>query len=434
MECDRERGNIMKEQSSRRELKWSRLDNTANLFPVIATERMTNVYRLSLTLEEKIDPVILQQALDKILPLFDLMNVRLRTGAFWYYFETNRKPAPRVEKETEYPCRKMEPQLNNQYLFRVSYYKRRINLEVFHVLADGMGGVTFLKELACQYLRLAHPELCSRVGDHLSEQTSLNTEDSYLKNFRKGQPKGYKSKPAFHMNGEKLKDGTFGVIQGYLPLDQVKRAAHERSVSINEYLAGVYAYSIYRECLHGAVSDKPLVLCVPVNLRPYFESITTRNFFGMVGAAFEPDHEDYSRDEIEHIIVESLRAQINKENLEKLFSYNVSNQKNLMLRAVPLILKKIVMQWVYQVSARATTTTLTNLGVLKVDEEYQPYIRHFSAILSVSQGQNTKMTICSYGGEMVITFSSILKDVSVQKRFFRTLAEDGIQPAVESNL
>lgn len=434
MECERERGNIMKEQSSRRELKWSRLDNTANLFPVIATERMTNVYRLSLTLEEEVDPALLQQALDKILPLFDLMNVRLRTGAFWYYFETNRKPAPRVEKESEYPCRKMEPQLNNQYLFRVSYYKKRINLEVFHVLADGMGGVTFLKELTCQYLRLAHPELCSQVGDHLSEQTSLNTEDSYLKNFRKGQPKGYKSKPAFHMNGEKLKDGAFGVIQGYLPLDQVKRAAHERSVSINEYLAGVYAYSIYREYLHGAVSDKPLVLCVPVNLRPYFESITTRNFFGMVSAAFEPDREDYSREEIEHIIVESLRAQINKEHLEKLFSYNVSNQKNLMLRAVPLVLKKIVMQWVYQVSARATTTTLTNLGVLKVDEAYQPYIRHFSAILSVSQGQNTKMTICSYGGEMVITFSSILKDVSVQKRFFRTLAEDGIQPAIESNL
>ena len=130
----------MREQSSRRELKWSRLDNTANLFPVIATERMTNVYRLSLTLDEEIDPELLQQALDKILPLFDSMNVRLRTGAFWYYFETNRKPAPRVERESEYPCRKMEPQLNNQYLFRVSYYKKRINLEVFHVLADGMGG------------------------------------------------------------------------------------------------------------------------------------------------------------------------------------------------------------------------------------------------------------------------------------------------------
>jgi len=424
----------MREQSSRRELKWSRLDNTANLFPVIATERMTNVYRLSLTLDEEIDPELLQQALDKILPLFDSMNVRLRTGAFWYYFETNRKPAPRVERESEYPCRKMEPQLNNQYLFRVSYYKKRINLEVFHVLADGMGSVTFLKELACQYLRLAHPEICDEMGDHLSELTSLNTEDSYLKNFRKGQPKGYKSEPAFHMKGEKLRDGAFGVIQGYLPLAQVKEAAHRRNVSINEYLAGVYAYSIYREYLHGAVSDKPVVLCVPVNLRPYFESITTRNFFAMVSAALRPDQEDYTRDEVEKIIVEALRQQINKEHLEKLFSYNVSNQKNLMLRAVPLVLKKLVMQWVYQVSARATTTTMTNLGVMKADKAYEPYIKRFAAILSVSEGQNTKMTVCSYGDEMVVAFCTILRDVSVQKRFFRILAEDGIEAAVESNL
>ncbi|MCI7061619.1 MAG: hypothetical protein MR965_05390 [Lachnospiraceae bacterium] len=424
----------MREQMSRRELKWSRLDNTANLFPVIATDRMTNVYRLSMTLMEDVDPGLLQQALDKILPMFDSMNVRLRTGAFWYYFETNRKKAPGVEQESEYPCRKMEPQLNAQYLFRVSYYKKRINLEVFHVLADGMGGATFLKELTCQYLRLAHPELCSLTGDHLSEQTSLNTEDSYLKNFRKGEPKGYKSQPAFHMNGEKLRDGAFGVIQGYLSVSQVKKAAHDRKVSINEYLAGVYVYSIYKEYLHGAVSHKPIVLCVPVNLRPYFESITTRNFFAMVSAAFRPDREDYTRDEVEKIVVQALRDQIKKENLEKLFSYNVSNQKNLMLRAVPLILKKFVMQWVYRISAQATTTTMTNLGVMKVDEVYRKYIRRFSAALSVSQGQNTKMTICSYGDEMVAAFCTILKDTSVQKRFFRILAEDGIDVAVESNL
>ena len=68
------------------------------------------------------------------------------------------------------------------------------------------------------------------MGDHLSELTSLNTEDSYLKNFRKGQPKGYKSEPAFHMKGEKLRDGAFGVIQGYLPLAQVKEAAHRSGI------------------------------------------------------------------------------------------------------------------------------------------------------------------------------------------------------------
>ena len=37
----------------REQLAWDKLDNTANLFPVIATEDMTNVYRISVTLTEE---------------------------------------------------------------------------------------------------------------------------------------------------------------------------------------------------------------------------------------------------------------------------------------------------------------------------------------------------------------------------------------------
>lgn len=423
----------MKERTFRKELNWSRLDNTANLFPAIATDRTTNVYRLSVALCEEVNAQVLQSALENILPWFDSMNVRMRTGAFWYYFETNRRPVPMVEQENEYPCRRIEPYENQQYLFRVSYYKERINLEVFHALADGMGGTTFLTELVCQYLRLMHPELCEITGDHLSETTSLDTEDSYLKNYRKSQPRGYKSEPAYHMKGERLRDNALGVMHGYIPVEQIKAVTKKKGITINEYLAGIYTYSIYKEYLHGAVSSKPVVVCVPVNLRPYFESVTTRNFFAMVSAAFHPDKEDYTVEEVTDIVVKALRAQVNKQNLENLFSYNVSNQKNLMLRAVPLIFKKFVMQWVYQISARATTTTLTNLGVMKVEKPYEKYIRRFSAVLSVSQGQNIKATVCSYGGELVLTFSTVLKDMSVQKRFFKTLVQDGIDVVVESN-
>jgi hypothetical protein len=105
-----------------------------------------------------------------------------------------------------------------------------------------------------------------------------------------------------------------------------------------------------------------------------------------------------------------------------------------MLRAVPLVVKKLVMQRVYQVSARATTTTLTNVGAFQVKEVFAPYIKSYSAVLSVSQGQNTKAAVSSWGDELVITFSSVLKDVSVQKRFFRILAQDGIAVTIESNL
>lgn len=423
----------MKKRVDRKELRWGKLDNTANLFPVIATENMTNVYRISIILTEEIDGEILQEALNRILPWFDSMNVRMRTGVFWYYFETNKKGAPLVFEENDYPCRYIEPQTNRNYLFRVTYYKCRINLEVFHVLADGMGGITFLKELTYQYLRLKYPKICREIGDELSDTTSLNTEDSYMKNYRRSMPKGYKSEPAVHIKGEKLRTGAMGVLHGYMSVKQLKQVAKVKNVSINEYLATVFVYSIYKEYLHGAVSKKPVVICIPVNLRPYFESVTTRNFFAMVSAGFRPEKEEYSLDEIMEIIVKSLREQINKEHLENLFSYNVSNQKNLILRAIPLFMKKFAMRFVYDTSAKATTTTMTNVGVLQIEEVYQPYIKRTSAMIAASKGQDLKGTICSYGDELVFTFTSVLRDVSIQKRFFRTLVKDGIDVTIESN-
>ena len=79
-----------------RQVRWDKLDNTAHLFPSIAGESMTNVYRISVTLKEEVQVEFLQQALDMILPKFDGFNLRMRTGVFWYYFEENGKKAPKV--------------------------------------------------------------------------------------------------------------------------------------------------------------------------------------------------------------------------------------------------------------------------------------------------------------------------------------------------
>ncbi len=177
-----------------RDIRWDKLDNTAHLFPVIAGERMTNVYRLCVQLNELIVPELLQQALDMVLPRFDGFNLRMRYGVFWNYFEENGNPAPKVKEEYNFPCRYIRSNKNNGYLFRVTYYKYRINLEIFHVLTDGMGGFNFLKELTYQYLRLRHPELAAQTKDRLSSGTTVNREDSFVANFRKTAKKQYKSK------------------------------------------------------------------------------------------------------------------------------------------------------------------------------------------------------------------------------------------------
>ena len=130
---------------------------------------------------------------------------------------------------------------------------------------------------------------------------------------------------------------------------------------------------------------------------------------------------------------ESLRSQINKEHLEDIFSYNVSNEKILIARAVPLVLKKLAIRSVYTSAALANTSTITNIGNISVREEYEPYIEGFHAYLAMSKGQNLKGTICSYKDTLVFTFSFILKDTSVQKAFFSKLASDGLDVSIESN-
>mgnify|MGYP007099698403 CR=1 FL=1 len=415
------------------EIKWDKLDNTAHLFPVIAGESMSNVYRISVTLKEKILPGILQEALDKVLPWFDVFKVRLRKGIFWYYFEDNEKTAPRVQEERTYPNQYIAANRNNSYLFRVSYYENRINLEVFHVLTDGMGAINFLRELTYQYLRMVHPELLQVVADELCSDTSLNKEDSFVKNYKKSHARGYKTKRAYTIKGEKLKPLELGIIHGYMPVDQLKAVCKKYQLSINEYLVAVFLWGVYQECLHGTPSKRPISVAVPVNLRPYYNSITTKNFFVMVSAVFEPTEEQYTFEEVAKITAESLRSQINPEHLEHIFAYNVSNEKNLMLRAVPLFVKNIAIKSVYRTSALANSSTVTNVGNIAIREEYRPYIDKFHAFLSMSKGQNIKGCICSYNGRLVFTFSSTLTDVSIQRCFFQKISADGVEVGIETN-
>ena len=422
-----------KKSLRKEQLAWDKLDNTANLFPVIATEDMTNVYRISVTLTEEVDRVLLQEALNRILPQFSVFRMRLRMGVFWYYFEENTRPAPIVREEYSHPGAYIDKSRNNHYMFRVTYYKCRINLEVFHALTDGAGGITFLKELIYQYLRLRYPDILKVDKDNISSGIFLDKEDSYVKNFKKGHAKVYKSEKALTLNGERLPKGEMGVVHGYLPIDQLKAAGRQYGVTINQYLVGAFVYAVYKEYLKESPSKVPIRCCVPVNLRPYYDSHTMKNFFAMVFATFKPEKESYTFSEVLQIVSEDLKEQITPENLNNIMSYNVSNEKNWILRAVPLVIKNFVMKQVYGASARATSATVTNIGNIELKEPYRQYVEHFYTTLSMSKGQNMKGGICSYNGMLTFTFSSVLMDLSIQKCFFQTIAKDGVSIAIESN-
>ncbi len=414
--------------------KWDKLDNTAHLFPVIAGEDMTNVYRMCVVLKEDIEPLYLEKALQKLLPWFQNFHSVLRAGFFWYYFEENPKRYPPIREESEYPCRYFAPNSNRDYLFRLTYYKKRINLEVFHVLTDGSGARNFLRELTYQYLNFAHPDLVFRNGQGLSSETSLNTEDSYEKNYRYYNLKGYNSETAYLIKGPLMNGSKMGILRGMMDITTFKKVAKKYGCTINELVVATFFYSVYHAYMNALPSRHPITAGVPVDLRPYFNSDTTKNFFVMVSASFKPtENREYSYEEIIESTKQSLRSQINKDHLEEIFSFAVGNEKMMILRTIPLFIKNMGIRAAYKSAARKNSTTITNVGSLKLKEDYQKYVEDYYCFLSRSYGQEIKGCISSFNDRLSICFSSKLTDVAIQRCFFRKLAEEGIEITIESN-
>lgn len=54
----------------RKPVEWTKLDNAAKIFPPNSNERDTKVFRFVCELKDEVDKDILQEAVDKTLPLF----------------------------------------------------------------------------------------------------------------------------------------------------------------------------------------------------------------------------------------------------------------------------------------------------------------------------------------------------------------------------
>ena len=134
---------------------WMRLDNAALIFPAVRRRDWTNAFRVSATLKEPVEPELLQQAVDTLLPRFPSMYVSLHRGLCWYYLQ-KLKRAPRVRQDGACPLIHMTGKELRECCLRVLYYENRIAVECFHALTDGSGGMVFLKTLTAQYLSLRH--------------------------------------------------------------------------------------------------------------------------------------------------------------------------------------------------------------------------------------------------------------------------------------
>ena len=413
--------------------RWRRLDNTAKIFPVIASENLSNVFRISAVLKDEVDPGTLQRALEEILPQFEGFSVRLRRGFFWYYFENNKR-MPVIERETTYPCKFIDPHSNQLYLFRVTYFDRRINLEVFHAITDGLGAVNFLKALVYRYLDIKRNSRTGhRTSQKISSNVSMNVEDSYVRHYKKTEKRKYSTRKAYHLAGEALPLDEENVLHGYVDLKMLKTVAKSYGVSITRFLTAALIWAIYQEYLDGKPCEESIGISIPINLRNFFGSETTANFFAVTLIDFLSTSEEHTFTEVLEVVSSQMDLKITKEKMEQIISYNVSNEKKWYLRAAPLFVKWCALNLVFRNNEKAYTMTLSNIGPIDIEEDYRREIERFTIMIGVSKRQPMKCAVCSYGEEVIVTFTSVFQDTRLQDRFFGFLREMKIPVSLESN-
>ncbi len=420
----------MKEQN----IRWRRLDNASKIFPATCNNRDTKVFRLSCQLYEDVDPLVLQEAVELTLENFPLYRSVLRRGAFWYYFESS-DIIPKVEEESQAVCAPIYIRDKRNLLFRVIYYKNRLNLEVFHALTDGAGVIWFMESLIYFYITTKYKDLDSQIPKiNYKASISQKMDDSFQKIYNRGKHYDKSNiisyKKAYRVKGTRLAESRMSLIEGAMSAKEVLELAHKYDTTMTVFISALLLYSIYKD-MSSESKNTPVVLSVPINLRQFFESYTARNFFSTMEIGYDFSKKSHELEDIIEYLSSSFKDSLSKEALEYHLYKLMSLERNPFARIIPLPIKDFALKIANIFNDRSISSTISNIGRINMPPEFKPYIEQFSICVSSRRPQ---ITMCSYGDRLVVSFTSPFEETDIQRTFFQFLANNGVNVEIVSTL
>ena len=283
----------------------------------------SRVFRFACQLTEPVQKKALQQAAEQALEEFPIFTNIIRHGMFWYYLEESGE-MPIVHEEDQNVCSRLYDKNEHHLLIDISYYKCRINFEVFHAMADATGALMFLKTLVVNYLKIVHPVLAHEdlslgIDSTFREKDSDSFSQYYNKEEKNSSMSflGEKTVPIFHFHEPSTPDifptGNRG--RGFNKTDHCgsKTVSYD---SDSHFLVSLLILSIY-DAMEPRDRKKAVRIMVPVNLRSYFPSATVRNFFGLIAVTYDRKKQGETLEDVIAAVAENFRRELTKEKLEK---------------------------------------------------------------------------------------------------------------------
>ena len=400
-----------------------RLDNVGKFYSAQAGHTYQTVFRIAAEMADDVDPAALQRALDQALDRFPGFNVTLRSGLFWHYFE-QAPGKPAVQPEDLPPCAPMHAGPESA-LIRVSYFRRRINVEVSHMVSDGRGTMEFFKTLVGLYVRERHG--CDVELAPYARDEAHKTEDSFSANYERAASASTQKPKAYRIHGWR-DEGAPKFMEVHLPSSEVYAAAKRMGVGVTALLIAAIVCSI-RDGMpeHERRKGRAICINVPVDLRRFFGSETLRNFFGLAFVSYVPGESDEPLAAVAQEVARQLGDITQPEALKKRMNRMVKLQKNPLLRVAPVFLKDAVLGLAARIADRDVTTTASNLGRVEMPQGCEPYVRSV-VVLTSTTGVNFVMS--TYGDDLSVGVSSVFVSDEIPRRFVEAFEGLGIAACV----
>lgn len=180
--------------------------------------------------------------------------------------------------------------------------------------------------------------------------------------------------------------------------------------------------------------QKPIKILIPVNLRKYFDSISMRNFVLYITPGIEANLGEFTFDEIVEAIHHQMKLQLTEKQMRTRITANVRAEKNKLLKVLPLFLKNIGMKIMFSlVGEKKSCITMSNLGVVTVPQEMEPFVSRFDFTLGVQSTGCNNCGILSYKDKLYINLIRNIEESQLERLFFTNLVKMGIGVTVESN-
>lgn len=399
---------------------WRSLDNAAKLFSAASSPKDTRVFRFYCELKEEVKEEILQEALNQTIQKYPVFLSVMRKGLFWHYLEKSEL-RPVVREEYKEPCSSLYVRDKKTLLFEVTYYKKRINFEVFHALTDGTGATEFLRELVKNYLYLIHEEDLEPV--ELSNQyltVKDQEDDSFSRYYDPDFPRKKKIRAVQIKKGGKGYE-ELQINEASMSVKELLGIAREKKVSMSVLLTAAFICAIHEE-MSRMQEKKPVILMVPVNLRKIFPSDSMLNFFGYIEPGYQFGGGKDSFEDVLEAVKLYFKENLSKEHMAGRMNELIAIEKHKILKWAPLELKNRCIRAGAKMAEQEVTAVLSNMSVVKMPEDYAQYIEKFGVYTSTNR---TELCICSFQDTLSLGFTSRYDSTNIQRNFYRILKELG---------